>query len=111
MSFSGRHVSVGRPGEFRRPIFTRLRSIVSSALRRVRTALTDEGLLLGKLVFGSIAPARPRWKPSVYIRLRSREKTLRCTSTNETLMPLMPYEFCCAGMIHYGCAYLRRRRC
>jgi hypothetical protein len=31
------------------------------------------------------------------IQFRSREKTLRCMSTNETLMLLMPYEFCCAG--------------
>jgi hypothetical protein len=97
MSFSGRHVSVGRPGEFRRPVFTRLRSFVSSALCEARTALTDEGLLLGKLVFGNIALVRPRWKPSACIRFRSRKRSLRCMSTNETLMPLMPYEFCCAG--------------
>jgi hypothetical protein len=111
MSFSDRHVSVGRPGEFRRPFFTRLRLIVSSALSRFRTALTDEGLLLGKMVFGSIALARPRWKPSACIRLRSRGKTLCRTSTNEILMPLVPYEFRCAGMILCCCAYLRRRRC
>jgi hypothetical protein len=68
-------------------------------------------MVLGKLVFGSIALARPRWRPSVCIRLRSRGKTLRCTGTNKTLMPLMPYEFRCAGMIPCGGAYLRRRRC
>jgi hypothetical protein len=67
--------------------------------------------LLGKSVFGSIALVRPRWKPSACIRFRSREKTLRCTSTNETLMPLMPYKFCCAGKTHHRCAHLRRRRC
>jgi hypothetical protein len=58
--FSGYHVSVGRSGEFRRPFFTPTRSIVSSAHRRLRTALTDEGLLLGKLVFGSLTLVRPR---------------------------------------------------
>jgi hypothetical protein len=67
--------------------------------------------LLGKSVFGSIALVRPRWKPSACIHFRSREKTLRCMSTNETLTPLMPYKFCCAGKTHYGCAHLRRRRC
>jgi hypothetical protein len=69
--FANHRVSVGRPGEFRRPPFTRLRLIVSSALRRFRTALTDEGLLLGKLVFGSIAPRPPTLAPSVCLRLRS----------------------------------------
>jgi hypothetical protein len=97
MSFSGRRVSVGRPGEFRRPVFTRLRSFVSSALCGARTALTDKGLLLGKWVFGSIAFVRPCWEPLACIRFRPRKRTLRCMSTNETLMPLMPYEFCCAG--------------
>jgi hypothetical protein len=66
--------------------------------------------LLGKSVFGSIALVRPRWKPSACTRFRSRRKTLRCRSTNETLMPLMPYKFCCAGKIHHRCAHLRRRR-
>jgi hypothetical protein len=36
--------------------------------------------------------------------------SLRCTGANETLMPLVPCEFCCAGMIPHGGAYLRRRR-
>jgi hypothetical protein len=34
----------------------------------------------------------------------------RCTGSNKTLMPLMPCEFCCAGMIPRGGAYLRCRR-
>jgi hypothetical protein len=63
--------------------------------------------LLGKLVCGSIALAWPRWRPSVCIQLRSRGKTLRCTGANKTLMPLMPYEFRCAGMIPCGGANLR----
>jgi hypothetical protein len=67
--------------------------------------------LLGKWVFGSIALVRPRWEPSACIRFRPRKRTLRCMSTNETLMPLMPYEFCCAGKTLWGCAYLRHRRC
>jgi hypothetical protein len=33
--------------------------IVSSAHLEFRTALTDEGLLLGKLAFGSLAHVRP----------------------------------------------------
>jgi seryl-tRNA synthetase len=45
------------------------------------------------------------------IQLRSREKTLRRMSTNETLMPLVPYEFCCAGKTFCGRVYLRCRRC
>jgi hypothetical protein len=35
---------------------------------------------------------------------------LRCTGANKTLMPLMPCEFCCAGVIPHGGAYLRCRR-
>jgi hypothetical protein len=64
------------------------------------TAIPLGSLVLGKLVFGSIALVRPRWETSSCIRFRSRERTLRCMSTNETLMPLMPYEFCCAGKTH-----------
>jgi hypothetical protein len=36
--------------------------------------------------------------------------SLRCTGANETLMTLMPCEFCCAEMIPRGGAYLRCRR-
>jgi hypothetical protein len=79
--------------------------------RRSTASYVIPSSLLGKLVFGSIALARPRWQPSVCVRFRSRGKTLRCTGTNETLMPLMPYEFRCAGMIPCGGAYLLRRRC
>jgi hypothetical protein len=67
-------------------------------------------VLLGKLVFGSTTLVRPRWRPSVYVRLRSHGKTFRCTGANKTLMPPMPCEFCCAGMIARGGAYLRCRR-
>jgi hypothetical protein len=37
--------------------------------------------------------------------------SLRRTNADETLMPFVPCEFCCAGMIPRGVAYLRRRRC
>jgi hypothetical protein len=36
--------------------------VVSSAHLEVRTALTDEGLLLGKMAFGSLAHVRPGWR-------------------------------------------------
>jgi hypothetical protein len=81
-----------------------------SMLSRLAPSPSCPLLLLGKLVFGIIALVRPRWRPSVCVRLRSRGKTLRCTGANKTLMPLMPCEFRCAGMIPCGGAYLRCRR-
>jgi hypothetical protein len=56
-------------------------------------------------------PRPPALAPSVCLQLRSGGMTLRCTGTNETLMPLMPHESRCAGMTPCGGAYLRRRRC
>jgi hypothetical protein len=56
-------------------------------------------------------PRPPALAPSVFLRLRSGGMTLRRTGTNETLMPLMPYESRRAGMTPHGGAYLRRRRC
>jgi hypothetical protein len=38
--------------------------VVSSAHLESRTALTDEGLLLGKMAFGSVMPRPARWLTS-----------------------------------------------
>jgi hypothetical protein len=67
-------------------------------------------LLLGKLVFGSITLVRPRWRPSVCVRLRSRGETFAVRALTKTLIPLMLCEFCCAGMTPHGGACLRCRR-
>jgi hypothetical protein len=59
--------------------------------------------VLGKLVFGSIAPVRPRWHPRSAYGFGQ--------GTNETLTPLVPHKSRCAGMTPCGGANLRRRRC
>jgi hypothetical protein len=58
-SFTRIQVSVGRPWEFRSPLFARKELVVSSAHLGDGTALTDEGLLLGKTAFGSFYHVRP----------------------------------------------------
>jgi hypothetical protein len=55
-SFTRMCVSVGRPWEFRSPFSPCKELVASSAHLEDRTALTDEGLLLGKMVFISILP-------------------------------------------------------
>jgi hypothetical protein len=44
--------------------------VVSSTHLQGRTTLTDEGLLLGKMVFGSVMPRPARRLASVHMRLR-----------------------------------------
>jgi hypothetical protein len=51
---------MGRPWEFRSPFSPYEELFVSSAHLRSGTALTDEGLLLGNMAFGSIL-SRPAW--------------------------------------------------
>jgi hypothetical protein len=64
--------------------------------------------LLGKLVFGSIAPVRPRWHPRSAYGFGLAGRPFAAQGTNETLTPLMPHESRCAGMTPCGGAYLRR---
>jgi hypothetical protein len=59
--------SVGVPKPVFRPVKV---LIVSSAHLKGRTALTNEGLLLGKMVFGSVMPRPARWSASIRVRLR-----------------------------------------
>jgi hypothetical protein len=66
--------------------------------------------VLGKLVFGSITFVRPRRRLSVCVRLRSRGEIFAVRALTKTLMPLVLYEFCCAGMTPHGGACLRCRR-
>jgi hypothetical protein len=51
---------MGRPWEFRSPFFPYEELFVSSAYLRRGTALTDEGLLLGNMAFGSVL-SQPAW--------------------------------------------------
>jgi hypothetical protein len=69
-SFTRIHVSVGRPWEFRSPFFTCEELVVSSAHLEDGTTLTDKGLLLGKMVFGSILPRPAGLSVSAHARLR-----------------------------------------
>jgi hypothetical protein len=61
-SFTRIRVSVGYPWEFRSPFSPCKELVVSSAL-------TDEGLLLGKMVFGSILPRPAGLSVSAHARL------------------------------------------
>jgi hypothetical protein len=54
-----------------KPVFRPVKVlIVGSAHLKGRTTLTDEGLLLGKMVFGSVMPRPARCSASVSVRLR-----------------------------------------
>jgi hypothetical protein len=67
--------------------------------------------VLGKLVFGSIAPVRPRWHPRSAYGFGPTGRPFAAQGTNQTLTPLVPHESRCAGMTPCGGACLRRRRC
>jgi hypothetical protein len=61
---------VGRPWEFEARFSPYEELVVSSAHLEDGTALTDEGLLLGKMAFGSILPRQARLSFSAHARLR-----------------------------------------
>jgi hypothetical protein len=68
-SFTRIRVSVGYPWEFRSPFSPCKELVISSAHLEDKTALTDEGLLLGKMVFGSILPRPAGLSVSAHARL------------------------------------------
>jgi hypothetical protein len=74
-----------------RPLFLLVADVLQVMIKadaHVRHPLADTACpMLGKLVFGSIALAWPRWRPSpsVCIRLRSRGETLRCAGANKNI--------------------------
>jgi hypothetical protein len=69
-SFTRVRVSVGRSWEFRSPFSPYEELVVSSAYLEDGTTLTDEGLLLGKMVFGSILPRPAGLSASARARFR-----------------------------------------
>jgi hypothetical protein len=77
VSFTLASVSVGRPWEFRSPFSPCKESVVSSAHLEGRTTLTDEGLLLGKMVFGSVLPRPARLLVSAHVQFRIYEGSMQ----------------------------------
>jgi hypothetical protein len=90
-SFTLASVSVGRPVGVPKPVFHPVKVlIVSSAHLKGRTALTDEGLLLGKMVFGSVTPRPARCSASVSVRLRVVFVKMYCVQPVQPILGLRP---------------------